>query len=238
MTIASEITRLQWAKADIKTSIEGKGVTVPSSASIDEYSWYIDQITTTSIDSIFVPATLTIVDWMFTNYAPSITEQLWDATTADNSAYYKYFWLRDTDTTAYSKFRMCVWKKLPWSDPTTVMTDRIVDDRTYFRRMWWRMKRSWNDVMFSALYLHWTTTNPSTAKDEYFCVNAVNDTFSSPVNLWILEDVWEATIYANWTTSCGITAEESMSAMGLSSLSIVVPTTANWYNLDATLTIN
>lgn len=44
MTIASEITRLQWAKADIKTSIENKGVTVPSSASIDEYSWYIDQI--------------------------------------------------------------------------------------------------------------------------------------------------------------------------------------------------
>lgn len=44
MTIASEITRLQGAKADLKTSIEAKGVTVPSSATIDTYSGYVDQI--------------------------------------------------------------------------------------------------------------------------------------------------------------------------------------------------
>lgn len=44
MTIASEITRLQWAKADIKTSIEWKGVSVPSAAKLDAYSSYIDQI--------------------------------------------------------------------------------------------------------------------------------------------------------------------------------------------------
>ena len=238
MTIASEITRLQWAKADIKTAIEWKWVSVPSDAKLDAYDTYIDQISTSSIDSIFVPTALTIADWIYTNYSPNITEQLWDATNADNSTYYRYFWLRDDDTTAYSKFRMCVWKKTPWSDPTTAMTDRIVDNRTYFRRVWWRMKRSWNNVLFSALYLHWTTTNPSTAKDEYFCVNAVNDTLSSPVNLWIAEDVWEETIYANWTTSCGITAEESISAMGLTSLSLVKPTTTNWYNLVATLTLN
>ncbi len=44
MTIASEITRLQWAKSDIKTSIENKGVAVPSSANLDTYDTYIDQI--------------------------------------------------------------------------------------------------------------------------------------------------------------------------------------------------
>ena len=44
MSIASEITRLTGAKADIKTAIEGKGVTVPSSATIDEYAPYIDAI--------------------------------------------------------------------------------------------------------------------------------------------------------------------------------------------------
>ena len=44
MSIASEITRLQTAKADIKSSIEAKGVTVPSNASIDTYDTYIDQI--------------------------------------------------------------------------------------------------------------------------------------------------------------------------------------------------
>lgn len=46
MSIASEITRLQTAKADIKSSIENKGVTVPSNASIDTYYDYIDQIQT------------------------------------------------------------------------------------------------------------------------------------------------------------------------------------------------
>jgi hypothetical protein len=44
MTIASEITRLQWAKSDIKTSIENKGVAVPSNTKLDDYSDYIDQI--------------------------------------------------------------------------------------------------------------------------------------------------------------------------------------------------
>lgn len=44
MTIASEISRLQWAKTDIKTAIEAKGVTVPSSAKLDTYDDYIAQI--------------------------------------------------------------------------------------------------------------------------------------------------------------------------------------------------
>lgn len=44
MSIATEIARLQAAKADIKAAIEAKGVTVPNNASIDEYSGYIDEI--------------------------------------------------------------------------------------------------------------------------------------------------------------------------------------------------
>lgn len=44
MSIASEITRLQQAKADIKTAIEGKGVTVPSSATLDDYADLVDSI--------------------------------------------------------------------------------------------------------------------------------------------------------------------------------------------------
>ena len=46
MTVASEIQRLQWAKADIKTAIENKWITVPSSATLDEYHNYVDQIIT------------------------------------------------------------------------------------------------------------------------------------------------------------------------------------------------
>lgn len=44
MTVASEITRLQWAKADIKTAIQNKWVTVPASAKLDTYDDYIAQI--------------------------------------------------------------------------------------------------------------------------------------------------------------------------------------------------
>lgn len=44
MTIASEISRLQTAKADIKTAIENKWVEVWSSIKLDYYHDYIDQI--------------------------------------------------------------------------------------------------------------------------------------------------------------------------------------------------
>jgi hypothetical protein len=44
MSIASEITRLQTAKADLKTAIEGKGVTVSSSAKLDAYPALVDSI--------------------------------------------------------------------------------------------------------------------------------------------------------------------------------------------------
>ena len=44
MSIASEITRLQTAKAGLKTAIEGKGVTVSSSALLDAYPALVDSI--------------------------------------------------------------------------------------------------------------------------------------------------------------------------------------------------
>lgn len=46
MSIASEITRLQTAKADLKTAIEGKGVAVSASATLDAYADLVDAIET------------------------------------------------------------------------------------------------------------------------------------------------------------------------------------------------
>ena len=43
-TIAENLSRIQSAKADIKSAIEAKGVTVPSSATIDTYDDYVSQI--------------------------------------------------------------------------------------------------------------------------------------------------------------------------------------------------
>lgn len=44
MSIASEITRLQQAKNNIKMAIQDKGVIVPSSTKLDDYYDYIAQI--------------------------------------------------------------------------------------------------------------------------------------------------------------------------------------------------
>lgn len=44
MSVATEITRIQGAKADLKTSIEAKGVTVPSATLISGYAALVDQI--------------------------------------------------------------------------------------------------------------------------------------------------------------------------------------------------
>ncbi len=44
MSIASEITRLQTAKADLRTAIQAKGVTVPSSAKLNDYDTYVAAI--------------------------------------------------------------------------------------------------------------------------------------------------------------------------------------------------
>lgn len=55
MSIATEIQRLQTAKADIKTSIENKGVIVPPTATLDKYSDYVDQITVGGGDNNLVP---------------------------------------------------------------------------------------------------------------------------------------------------------------------------------------
>lgn len=44
MAISDEITRLQSAKSALKTSIEGKGVTVSSSATLDDYPALVDSI--------------------------------------------------------------------------------------------------------------------------------------------------------------------------------------------------
>ena len=44
MSVASEITRLRNAKASLKTAIEGKGVTVPSSTKLDAYPALVESI--------------------------------------------------------------------------------------------------------------------------------------------------------------------------------------------------
>lgn len=53
MSVTSEITRLQNAKADLKTAIEGKGVTVPSSTKLDGYADLVDSIQQGGGDGVY-----------------------------------------------------------------------------------------------------------------------------------------------------------------------------------------
>ena len=46
MSIASELTRIQTAKANIKTAVANKGITIPNDKLISEYADYIAQIQT------------------------------------------------------------------------------------------------------------------------------------------------------------------------------------------------
>ena len=55
MSIATEITRLTNAKAAIKAAIEGKGVTVSSSTTLDGYADLIDDISTGGGGTVLTP---------------------------------------------------------------------------------------------------------------------------------------------------------------------------------------
>ena len=82
MSVATEIQRLQTAKADIKTAIENKGVQVPSNALLSTYNIYINQIVTgggggssdlgafidRSITSVTIPTNITTIgDYAFSS---------------------------------------------------------------------------------------------------------------------------------------------------------------------------
>lgn len=101
MSIASEISRLQTAKADIKTAIEAKGVTVPSNATLDTYDTYVAQISggggnndadwlTRSITSINIPSNITTIGSYALAYCQGLTSVTIPSniTTVDRYAFY------------------------------------------------------------------------------------------------------------------------------------------------------
>lgn len=101
MSIASEISRLQTAKADIKTAIEAKGVTVPSNAKLDTYDTYVAQISggggnndadwlTRSITNINIPSNITTIGSYALAYCQGLTSVTVPSniTTVDRYAFY------------------------------------------------------------------------------------------------------------------------------------------------------
>lgn len=68
MSIATQIQRLQTAKADIKTAIENKGVTIPSNATIDAYPTYVSQITSGGGGSDYEQQLIDLIEKDFTTF--------------------------------------------------------------------------------------------------------------------------------------------------------------------------
>ena len=73
MSIASEIERIQTAKASIKTAIENKGVTVDSTKKINEYADLIDAISTGSAPSLVATKTTASTNGSYTTNFDNLT---------------------------------------------------------------------------------------------------------------------------------------------------------------------
>lgn len=116
MTIASEITRLQWAKADIKTAIENKWVTVPSSAKLDTYDTYIDQISSTEQPPLSITWAISYGGLVNITAANSVGGILWCASyTTNNLVLVWYIWTYTTQT-GYDYADVHFIRRKPWVD--------------------------------------------------------------------------------------------------------------------------
>lgn len=259
MTIASEISRLQWAKTNIRTAIQNKWVTVPASAKYDNYAGYINQIQTwvpqEQYDAMVLMAPNSYRDTdsiRNSEYTPRVIRNLPDIINADSSKYFHYFILENSETSA-DKYNISVAVKSKWWDFWRTESAQIDPGNPNNYGAHWtdfRVKRSWNDVIASILYYidydsyNWHTYVCQTYT--YYCVNITNSTFSSIINLWVYscspseEDM--ATIYSDWQTSCWISAAESVYWIDwwlwLTSLSVDRGSTRYLYDLVITLNNN
>lgn len=73
MSIASEIERIQSAKADIKTAIENKGVTVDSTKKISEYADLIDAISTGNAPTLVATKTTSATNGSYSTNFTGLT---------------------------------------------------------------------------------------------------------------------------------------------------------------------
>lgn len=164
MTIASEITRLQWAKADIKASIEGKWVPVATNAKLDDYSSYVDQIDT----SWWVP-------WIiWSSPVRSMIKTVWNYQERYHILWYLsysvgnylfivacYSWLtRDN----YDQYIISIFMRKRWANDyvensTSISNSGLEDHRC----MGIKVNQSWNILTFETC-----TERPTAWNDEYY----------------------------------------------------------------------
>lgn len=162
MTIASEIQRLQWAKADIKIAIESKDVAVPSSAKLDEYAWYVSQIVSGKWYVIWWVMQWTVIttgQWWWNNYwwtiwtAMSVIQKDWNLF---GIAAWRHYTSSSNDWVCYWTFgkqpnQAFYW----WSTPLITSSAD-----SYYESAWWQDSTDLSKLKLKLVYRwsgSWTT---------------------------------------------------------------------------------
>lgn len=208
MTIASEITRLQWAKSSARTSIINKGVSVPASAKLDTYHNYIDQISTgwAFMDSLSLKGYFVTGE----DGVPTISGYMsWN----DSSAYY-WAIISDISVSSEDYYIICVKKQagsdIQYKKASTSPWSTSIHGRPH--KVWYY--KNWNNIriFFSEVSTHssgyarwfqadWDGTNTPTIvqiarNNSYNTLPSEADTTGyTEVNLntWFKSVVWQNT---------------------------------------------
>lgn len=214
MTIASEIQRLQTAKADIKTAIESKWVTIPSSAKLDSYDGYISQIVDWRWYVIWWALSWTVIttwQWGWNNYwwtiwtYMSVIQKDWNLF---GVAAWRHYTSSSNDWVCYWTFgkksnQAFYW----WSTPLISSTAD-----SYFESAWWQNSQdlsklklklvyrwSWSWINWVQYYNYmdididaWTITKWEAWTQTYYW-----DNNPLPAN-WVSVGWWNIQWYTNW----------------------------------------
>lgn len=183
MTIASEIERLQWAKSNIKTSIEGKWVEVPSNAKLSDYSGYIDQIPTWWASSYHwvklynnrvtnndcTPTTTNVISW------EEDWKQYWlCATTTEPSSHNYYYY-------GVYTFRK-VWD---WDISYAFTENGTYQNSSYtYTTRHWEVYKSWNSVRVFT-FTDWARSWQSSSNRRSYCYQ-----FDWDISTWSLSSTY------------------------------------------------
>lgn len=156
MTIASEITRLQWAKATARTSIINKWVDVPVSASVEDYHTYIDQINTGGVFMDSLKLAGYVVSWI-----DDSPYRAWFISWDDSNAYYWAVVIK-VDYGNYRYLYLVCAKKTSWSDMAYYKNTGItVNKNNYWLPEWTQFyKKDWAIRAFFCLNYSSASSNP------------------------------------------------------------------------------
>lgn len=207
MTIASEITRLQWAKADIKTAIENKWVAVPANAKLDTYNTYINQIKWWWAVGIIWNKVIRCWTFVVGDY-----QTVWGMASQPVSYIsWDYLFLltsfnrRRNDGGEHQITMLTVWWPF-WKDCMIWYDDFDVGSTDAVKFGWLRIRENWNEILVDACYwkygsgsdwyinkTYWRrygSFNKSTNTFWSWWGESVSPTATNPYFEWLIWDQW------------------------------------------------